>query len=352
HCPKYDTVNIEVMAIPNIQINPSNNKFKMCKEEGLVFINHSPIGGTYGGYWSGNVGSGGYFNSNKAVGDYQIAWHFTDNNGCYNADTITLSVVEPSIIIDKTNPIVCKNNYYELNAQFENAQSMLWSKGQQADGIFDGNPNNIFIKYLHGNNDLTKQGFWIKAETQDLVCATKYDSIFVQIGDIPIANFGANIFSGEVPFVVNFYDSSTIAFNVISQYFWDFGDGNSSIVQNPIYTYQNVGNYDVMLKVISDLGCADSLTKLAFINAKTNGITEVENSKISIYPNPSNGKIYIKSETKIQSINLYNSLGKLILETQDLNIKNYELKKQIKGIYFLKIGLMDESEVVEKLVFK
>ncbi|MEA3495457.1 MAG: T9SS type A sorting domain-containing protein, partial [Bacteroidota bacterium] len=181
---------------------------------------------------------------------------------------------------------------------------------------------------------------------------TKFDSIFVQIGDIPIANFGANIFSGEVPFVINFYDSSTIVFNAISQYFWYFGNGNSSIVQNPTFTYQNVGNYDVMLKVISDLGCADSLTKIAFINAKVNRITEIENSEILIYPNPSNGKVYIKSERKIESINLYNSLGKLILETQDLSTKIHELDKQVKGIYFLKIGLMDGNEIVEKIVFE
>ena len=60
----------------------------------------------------------------------------------------------------------------------------------------------------------------------------------------------------------------------------------------------------------------------------------------------------VKSETKIQSINLYNSLGKLVLKNQDLSTKNYELKKQLKGIYFLKIRMVDESEIVEKLVFE
>ncbi|MEA3496018.1 MAG: PKD domain-containing protein, partial [Bacteroidota bacterium] len=347
HCPKYDTLNIDVKPLPNVQAYTSTNKTKFCREQGLVQLFGSPSGGTYGGYWSGNVGSGGYFNTNKPLGDYQIAWHFTDNNGCYNADTITLSVVEPIITIDKSKPMVCKNNYYKLNAQFENAQGLFWTKGNKNDGYFVGSQYLNSIEYKHGNNDFQNQGFWIKAETQDPVCTTKYDSIFVQIGDIPIASFGANIISGEVPLLVNFHDSSTIAFNAISQYLWDFGDGNSSIVQNPTYTYQNVGNYDVMLKVISDLGCADSLTKIAFINAKVNGITEVENSEILIYPNPSNEKIYIKSEIKMQSINLYNSLGKLILETQDLNAKDYELKKQIKGIYFLKIGLMDENKLVQ-----
>ncbi|MEA3496019.1 MAG: PKD domain-containing protein [Bacteroidota bacterium] len=352
HCPKYDTVNIDVKPLPNVQAYTSTNKIKFCRENGLVQLFGSPVGGTYGGYWTGPVNKNGLFDANTNLGNYQIAWHFTDNNGCYNADTITLSVVEPIITIDKTNPIVCKNNYYELNTQFENAQSMLWLKGQQADGIFDGNPNNLFIKYLHGNNDFQNHGFWIKAETQDTVCATKYDSIFVQIGDIPIADFGANIITGEVPLVVNFYDSSTIAFNAISQFQWDFGNGNSSIVQNPVYTYQNVGNYDVSLKVISDLGCADSITKIAFINAKVNGITEIENSEILIYPNPSNEKIYIKSERKIKSINLYNSLGKSVLKAQDLNAKEFELKKQVKGIYFLKIGLMDGNKIVEKVVFE
>ncbi|MEA3497240.1 MAG: hypothetical protein U9R42_14530, partial [Bacteroidota bacterium] len=52
HCPKYDTVEIKVNPLPNIQIYPANNKFKMCKEEGLVYLNHSPMGGNYGGYWT------------------------------------------------------------------------------------------------------------------------------------------------------------------------------------------------------------------------------------------------------------------------------------------------------------
>ncbi|MEA3495570.1 MAG: T9SS type A sorting domain-containing protein, partial [Bacteroidota bacterium] len=59
-----------------------------------------------------------------------------------------------------------------------------------------------------------------------------------------------------------------------------------------------------------------------------------------------------KSETKIQSINLYNSLGKLVLEIQDLSAKNYELNKQVKGIYFLRIGLIDGNKIIEKIVFE
>jgi len=46
---------------------------------------------------------------------------------------------------------------------------------------------------------------------------------------------------------------------------WDFGDGNSSFVQNPDHVYENLGIYDVKLVVSNSLypniGCTDSIIK-------------------------------------------------------------------------------------------
>lgn len=51
----------------------------------------------------------------------------------------------------------------------------------------------------------------------------------------------------------------TVAFNgqvpQARQYFWDFGDGNTSIVANPTHTYTVPGTYDVMLVAINDSLC-------------------------------------------------------------------------------------------------
>ncbi|MEA3495458.1 MAG: T9SS type A sorting domain-containing protein [Bacteroidota bacterium] len=88
------------------------------------------------------------------------------------------------------------------------------------------------------------------------------------------------------------------------------------------------------------------------VKDSTSSIAKTKYPIITLYPNPSSGKVYIKSETRIKSINLYNSLGKSILKVQNLSAKNYELDKQVKGIYFLKLGLMDGNEVVEKIVFE
>ena len=58
---------------------------------------------------------------------------------------------------------------------------------------------------------------------------------------------------------VSFYDS-TISNDLITSWQWDFGDGGSSSVQNPLYQYESPGTYDVRLIVTTETGCKDSAT--------------------------------------------------------------------------------------------
>jgi gliding motility-associated-like protein len=41
-------------------------------------------------------------------------------------------------------------------------------------------------------------------------------------------------------------------------YLWNFGDGNTSTLQNPVHTYTAAGNYTVTLITTSSLGCSDT----------------------------------------------------------------------------------------------
>jgi len=55
-----------------------------------------------------------------------------------------------------------------------------------------------------------------------------------------------------------------------ASYYWDFGDGESSTLPNPIHTYVDIGKYDVKLKVLYDLvDCQqiDSLVKVGYVSA-------------------------------------------------------------------------------------
>ncbi|HMG67543.1 MAG TPA: PKD domain-containing protein, partial [Chitinophagaceae bacterium] len=55
---------------------------------------------------------------------------------------------------------------------------------------------------------------------------------------------------------INFTDQSTVTGNSVAQWFWDFGDGTSSIQQNPSKTFAIAGSYTVSLSVNSAAGCS------------------------------------------------------------------------------------------------
>lgn len=83
----------------------------------------------------------------------------------------------------------------------------------------------------------------------------------------PVANFNA---PAEVCFgaTVNLTDQSTAANSSITQWQWNFGDGNSSTQQNPTYNYAAPGTYTVTLTAISAIGCVSTMaSKNIIVNA-------------------------------------------------------------------------------------
>ncbi|GIV34383.1 MAG: hypothetical protein KatS3mg031_1918 [Chitinophagales bacterium] len=87
---------------------------------------------------------------------------------------------------------------------------------------------------------------------------------FITASQVPLVNFGSDKNASCVPpLTVNFADSTQPSSGM--QYFWDFGDGNTSTDQNPVHTYTTLGNFTVKLRVESASGCADSLSRFNFI---------------------------------------------------------------------------------------
>jgi PKD repeat protein len=67
----------------------------------------------------------------------------------------------------------------------------------------------------------------------------------------PMANFIAAPLSGFAPLNVTFSDTSTGA---PTNWAWNFGDGNTSTIENPGHTYAGPGNYSVSLTAGNQLG--------------------------------------------------------------------------------------------------
>lgn len=59
----------------------------------------------------------------------------------------------------------------------------------------------------------------------------------------------------------DFWDVSTLTVGTITSYSWDFGDGNTSSIQNPTNAYSTLGVYDVQLTLTTTDGCSGSITQ-------------------------------------------------------------------------------------------
>ncbi|GAB4406588.1 MAG: hypothetical protein OHK0039_08350 [Bacteroidia bacterium] len=83
----------------------------------------------------------------------------------------------------------------------------------------------------------------------------------------PDARFGVSQTTGCAPLTVAFTDSSITvpAGNVLTGWFWDFGDGTTATGPSPVHTYTQPGSYTVRLVVIDDQGCSDTLVRSGLI---------------------------------------------------------------------------------------
>ena len=94
------------------------------------------------------------------------------------------------------------------------------------------------------------------------------DSDEIEVFQSPVADFGvANLCEGETAQLID--QSTFMASDTIIQYEWDFGDGASSNLSNPLYQYSGTGSYTIEL-IVETVHCSDT----------TQGVISVEPAPI------------------------------------------------------------------------
>jgi len=149
----------------------------------------------------------------------------------------------------------------------------------------------------------------------------------------PIANFSDAI-SG---FTATCTNLSTSINNTLN-YFWDFGDGNTSSIQNPSHTYTTSGTYTITL-IASDCIFAD--TSIYNIQIGTNSMKESSGSEFELYPNPTTKQINLMVDSNLLGsvYTVYDNTGKLVL-TGKVNTENtsFDLGNLSAGLYLFRMG--------------
>jgi Zn-dependent metalloprotease len=91
----------------------------------------------------------------------------------------------------------------------------------------------------------------------------------------PTANFSADM-QTTCSGLIEFLDKSI---NQPEEWKWDFGDGDTSIMQNPVHQYAQNGNYTVSLIVTNEFG-TDTLQKEDFITVEFPETPEIEDMDV------------------------------------------------------------------------
>jgi gliding motility-associated-like protein len=100
---------------------------------------------------------------------------------------------------------------------------------------------------------------------------TKTVNSYITVYANPVAQFVASPVTGCIPLSVTFTDQTTGS-SAITNWTWDFGNGNTGNTKNPINQYTVPGTFDVTLAVKDANGCENNTIKRTYITA-TPGFT-------------------------------------------------------------------------------
>ncbi len=159
------------------------------------------------------------------------AWDFGDGN-------IIVASEEEELFSDEEDEVSCEGGKCQPQRKLQNPRHTYRVPGTYAVTLTASN------KY-----------------SSDTVTKTQ----FVTVSPKPIkADFSANPQSGEVPLTVQFTDLST---GNPTMWAWDFGDGATDMVANPIHVYTKPGTYTVTLTA-SNQYTSDTVCKKEWITAR------------------------------------------------------------------------------------
>ncbi|MCG1037382.1 T9SS type A sorting domain-containing protein [Polaribacter sargassicola] len=90
---------------------------------------------------------------------------------------------------------------------------------------------------------------------------------------------------------------------------------------------------------------------IELFDASTASVDDVFSSKISIYPNPANDFVKISTLETIDTVDVYNLIGKKVISSKNLIENSVDISTLAKGVYMLKIT-SGNSVASKKLIKK
>lgn len=254
-CMDSITQDIVVSNRPQIDVSVADD----CEDELFTFINNSSIGSGSIDSVHWDMGDGNTSNLTAPTntyadaGNFNVTFYVESDLGCGDDTTFQVQVF-PNPVADLQWTNVCEGASTTLSelSSVASPGQLLPSTWNMGDGTVV--PNSTLTSYdyaTYGSYDIQ-----LSVETQDGCIDVQTFPVYVH--PIPVADFSfTNVCEYDS---VLFNDQSAIAQGDITSWQWDFGNGQTSTVQNsPHQTYPADGFYPVTLIATSDSGCVNQL---------------------------------------------------------------------------------------------
>lgn len=150
------------------------------------------------------------------------------------------------------------NTFQYLKRGFAGSQQSFWeaNKNYVTNAVVADHHNAIKDATINMEHDL---GLYDDPDETSLNGILKWQE---QRFLAPRPIFRASILKGPPPLKVRFQNFST---GHIIRWFWDFGDGTTSLEKSPSHTYQLEGQYTVKLNIVTSTGAQGVATKTNYI---------------------------------------------------------------------------------------
>jgi PKD repeat protein len=224
-----------------------------------------------------SVGAGSYANLKLGTSGDKLEWTATQCNGApflVSYDSRTLGANNPPVANDdsastpENTPVTIDvatndtdpDNNLDPSSASDTTPPANGTVTNNGDGTFNYTPNLDFNGSDSFSYEICDSG------TPNL-CDTATVSITVTVAnDPPTASFSYS----TAYLTTSFTDTSTDSDGTIASWVWDFGDTNSSTVQNPSHSYAAAGTYTVSLTVMDDDGDSDSVNQSVTVTEPPN----------------------------------------------------------------------------------
>jgi gliding motility-associated-like protein len=266
--PVSDSVAI---VITTAAIPMAGNDTTICDGDSMIVLNGAMNGGNGQGVWT-SLGGGTFSSSDSVLNAIYIPDSADYSNGfvtfvlspqvsCNSAtDTVVITINASPVLNAGTDQAICSSSaVITLSATAANITgNVTWTVN--GTGLFSPSDTSLASNYTPDVTDPATLVFTLSGTNG--ACSSS-DSIVVVRGVAPVAAFtGGNLnCSGQA---IAFADSSS---GGVTSWMWSFGNGDTSSVQNPSYTYSVSGTQSVTLVVSAGPGCSDTLTQTVFVNS-------------------------------------------------------------------------------------